>query len=398
MQHLQEITPKYNDRDCILCGESELKGVYERPGYILQTSTHRLRFDLGYQLCKECGLVFMNPQLTPDCWREYLANDSFSPMDGSEDIRFFDKNLRAVEKNFYQDNLNSGMSFLEIGCGDGHFLAYIKTVFGCRTLGIDLSRRHLDYAGEKLGLDVRYMAFEEFPVKAGPFDIIYSHHCMEHLADPLAGFAKVRKLLADNGRFILEVPSVHYPLMSFRDMFSCHNFLFSPATMRTAISRAGLTIIAAEEKESLFYILKKTAPSAAKTAPDNYAQVARSLARSLASYNDNIAKVCARLERHLERWHENRTRVAIWGAGEHTLSLLQEFDFSRIDIRCIIDSNACKWGSTLGGYRIVAPSVLDEENIDEILISSNAYEVEIADKINELAPSMPISTLYEDAA
>ncbi len=393
-KEIQKIIPQYKPMDCIFCPDSELEVVYNFPGYTLRSTTHHVTFDICYKICKNCGLVFMSPQLAPQCWRKYQYNCTFTVMDGHVDISHYDMTLRGIERNFQEKHIVSTSRVLEVGCGGGHFLYYLRHKYRCSVFGIDVSKRYIDYTQQVLDLPSQVVSIEDFENPPRYYDMIYSRHVIEHLDNPLYVFSKIYNLLKDDGFFIFEIPSVHMSSNSLRDIFSANNFLFSAGTIRNAIFRTGFEIIAKDEGPCLFYILRKSSPQTDYLLSD-YQAVRQSLDISIEQYRALTSRVNERLDGLIEHWQKHNSRIAIWGAGEHTTSLLNDFNLSNCDIRFIIDSNKYLWGSEIYGYKVVSPGDIPGSDIDEIIISSGGYEKEIHAQIKNIAEKMVVQTLYE---
>jgi len=103
---------------------------------------------------------------------------------------------------------------LEIGCGRGATLAWLKATRPCELLvGIELfaeaageARSHADHieCGDAEAILERVGA-------RGPYDLVLCLDVLEHLVDPWQFVARVEKLLAPGGSLVISVPNVrHY--------------------------------------------------------------------------------------------------------------------------------------------------------------------------------------------
>lgn len=72
-------------------------------------------------------------------------------------------------------------------------------------------------------------------------------------------------------------------------------------------------------------------------------------------------------------------KIVLYGAGEQGRKLIDILQFCNIEIATIVDSNAEKWGTCLGGYRIESPNVLHhiEDYILCITIQSDSVKKSI---------------------
>ena len=97
-----------------------------------------------------------------------------------------------------------------------------------------------------------------------------------------------------------------------------------------------------------------------------------------------------KLERELGDYFQNKIEnllndniktVALYGASDTALSLLDYLKKSGINIACIIDDDQEKQGSEFEGLSIISQSELANHSIDAILITSVAFEKEIKSNI-----------------
>jgi len=78
----------------------------------------------------------------------------------------------------------------------------------------------------------------------------------------------------------------------------------------------------------------------------------------------------------------SREPLAVWGAGTHTLRLLETSALAEANLVAFIDSNVRYQGKALRGLPIVGPGQFSDRSA-AILISSHVAEAEIADAIAE---------------
>ena len=100
-------------------------------------------------------------------------------------------------------------SLLEIGFGTGHLLAgAIRDLKIARVAGRDPSDLMVETAQKRLKrfrkkVEIDIAAGDDTALPEGPFDAIVALHSFQFWSDPAATLARLRGLLAPNGRFIL---------------------------------------------------------------------------------------------------------------------------------------------------------------------------------------------------
>jgi SAM-dependent methyltransferase len=99
-------------------------------------------------------------------------------------------------------------SILDIGSGRGFTLYFLKKIFRYHTtVGTQIDPAALKFSREKLGLDIYGEDLLKLDLKDGQFDLVTMWHVLEHLPDPEAYVERIRRLLKDNGKLIIEVPN-----------------------------------------------------------------------------------------------------------------------------------------------------------------------------------------------
>lgn len=122
----------------------------------------------------------------------------------------------ATEKREYDvaARFLGGDDLLEVGCGEGHFAAWVK---GARYTGLELSE-HAVASAQRRRLQVMRQDFAAFAEKhPGCFDRVCSFQVLEHLPAPDAYFKAAHRALRDGGLLITAVPADDSYLGSLHD-------------------------------------------------------------------------------------------------------------------------------------------------------------------------------------
>jgi len=130
---------------------------------------------------------------------------------------------------------------LDLGCRTGGLTRYYAE--GNEVVGVDVDREALERARERLGIETRWADVEEeLPFADGSFDVVVAGELLEHLADPGAAVAHVRRVLRPGGRFVGSVPNAFR--LKNRLRFAAgrppeddptHLQLYSPARLRALL-------------------------------------------------------------------------------------------------------------------------------------------------------------------
>jgi len=102
--------------------------------------------------------------------------------------------------------------FLEIGCGSGATLEYIKSKGASYVAGVDMNSEAINLASRK---NMDFILFanaerDELPFVNKEFDCIILADVLEHLYDPWKLLEKITQYLKDEGCILLSIPNIKY--------------------------------------------------------------------------------------------------------------------------------------------------------------------------------------------
>ncbi|MCP6719189.1 MAG: class I SAM-dependent methyltransferase [Patescibacteria group bacterium] len=124
---------------------------------------------------------------------------------------------------------------LDMGCGEKK-LAHKKRF------------PNYNFMGEVVGLDLNKTEQTDvvcdlnkgkIPFKDNYFDIVYTHHCLEHLENPVEVLLDVHRILKKGGYFLIRVPHVSY-IGSMADLTHIRLFGYSSLNFLTQGDHAQL--------------------------------------------------------------------------------------------------------------------------------------------------------------
>ena len=224
---------------CPLCQSRENEIISEKLRYESPRKAYH---------CRDCGLVFLFPQMTAEEERVFYEKEYgeiFSHEKGTTPTNLFDARLPDARTYFswIRDQVNSTSDCLELGCASGYFLATIKE--SVRSIaGIEthiLLKEHC----KKIGIPT-FDSLDE--CGDGQFDRIFMFFLLEHIGDPMSFLTSVKRVLRKNGKLFIVVPNVEDALMSLYDIPNfkpfyftpAHQFYYSRSTLTRVLNKAGL--------------------------------------------------------------------------------------------------------------------------------------------------------------
>jgi len=252
---------KKNDRlYCPLCRSVKTKKIYSGTDRVVSEYRHGDRpCDLSLFRCRECGARFLGKvayasEIVHEAYWDMLTRNlptGFAVQSGSDAI-----SMKLLDKYRKTNRL------LEIGCGDAALLNQARAD-GWRVTGIDISRKAVELARERYGLDIINGQLDEETVAwlgERSFDIILMWGVIEHLAEPLRVLRLSRALLRAGGALVLYTPnadSLFHRLarlthcltggaVSFfmeRVTIAMHTLYLTPGSLRRALRDCGFSAV-----------------------------------------------------------------------------------------------------------------------------------------------------------
>jgi ubiquinone/menaquinone biosynthesis C-methylase UbiE len=171
--------------------------------------------------CKKCDLIFSNPQPIPlDIQQHYgvppesyWTNDYFTIQPD-----YFQKEINQLRKVL---TIQEGMKSLDIGAGLGKAMIALQAV-GFDAYGFEPSQPFYERAISKMGISTEKLLLgkiEDMVYPENTFDFISFGAVLEHLYEPSESIVKAMKWLKPGGIIHIEVPSSHWLIGFFLDMY-----------------------------------------------------------------------------------------------------------------------------------------------------------------------------------
>ncbi|MFQ5537982.1 MAG: methyltransferase domain-containing protein [Gemmatimonadota bacterium] len=212
---------------CPWCGASS-----SRPG--------PRRGELSYRVCRNCGSAWIARGTV--AFRDYY--EAYDPLQVRHPSPVLRRRYEAILRKL--EGMVSGRDLLEVGCGNGHFLAVARER-GWHVRGTELSRAHVERARAQ-GLDVAYADLaEEDAWPDARVDAVVMIEIVEHVPQPRALLDAAARKLKGGGVVYLTTPNyasltgrLAGPGWSVLDPE--HVTLATPAGLRRALRASGFRV------------------------------------------------------------------------------------------------------------------------------------------------------------
>lgn len=198
--------------------------------------------------CEDCGLVFLNPQPSDEELNRIDGTGYSSGNQTDEGSRAASELKQAAAKQYlsqilrYRGEITGRL--LEVGCGDGDFLA-LAEADGWQVTGLEYSTIACDKARKRLkNGEVRQGELHQAGFEAEQFDVCVVSGALERVRSALQFLREVRRVLKPNGTLFLTavcVNSSSAPLrrQNFTGFKAELLTYFDDQTLQTALFKSG---------------------------------------------------------------------------------------------------------------------------------------------------------------
>lgn len=383
---------QYTKRNCVCCGSAALETLYEIRDVRVVLPSASVSLVITVQICRDCGLVFLNPVGSEDFYQEYYR----SYLRVTAAAEGAGRGRKREQQHEYCwariSGYEQGGRVFDIGAHDGSLLNLFQAD-GWQVNGCDFSRSGIRFARENFGIFLDQMDFLATDYPAGTFDVITIFQVLEHILEPMPLLLKAREYLRDDGVFILEIPNLDKPsadnLANYFDFE--HVSYFELSSMTNILARAGFKVASSEvyQRNLALRVVARKADRGDIVTNSYQENRARVLA-----YRDQYLQIKAQIEHRLRPYLDRE--VILYGAGQHTEQLLREIGPAGLPkIVALVDSSPEKWGREVLGYEVKPPQWLADPTAEVVVISSFSFVRAIAETITSVNPRLQIVDLYD---
>lgn len=215
-------------------------------------------------LCPRCGLVFI-PR-SADEKHDYYRQDGYytespnlsaRPLLTSRHLLLGLARERVERMDELLGTRISGRRVLDIGCGYGEILGYLRLRRDCEVLGMEASVRAAKVGSELFGVRIVPALLEDQQAGEGTFDLVICNHTLEHVDDPARFLALLKQRMKPDGLLYLEVPNVLWPSGGFTldaFLYDEHLQTFSSWNLHLLLRQCGLAARAYSDRDFLRFV------------------------------------------------------------------------------------------------------------------------------------------------
>lgn len=374
---------------CAVCGSHKADVIYES---VQPTGSVLGKVNVRLVMCRNCGFVYTSPRPNLQALLDYYTQSSFASGQTYHDIDPSSRHgrLTAERVSFIQSCLAEfpGGRLLDIGASFGDLLMALNSP-GWDLFGLEPSQRAVELARAH-GLDMIHSDIESIDIDGlGRFEAVCMISLLEHLYDPKLAMSRVAELLKSEGVLVLEVPDSTRPFPTVAEFYSFeHLSHFTLGSLSRLLAQFGFEVVSIDENVSVPNLRVAARKGESKGLHYSFPDDGKQLLEAIQWYEDKKKtleqSLHARLSSRVRKWRREQKKVALYGAGIHTLFLLNLVDFDDC-IVCLLDSDPAKIGTRFIDWEVYGPESIRQLGLNAIVISSRDYQEEIYRRIQHRA-------------
>lgn len=380
-------------QSCPVCGSAYVRPLFELPQLpVLNTVLWRsreeaqrtARGDIHLTFCPSCGHLYnrtFDPQLI-----EYTIGYENS----LHYSNVFQRYIRDLVESLASRYALKGKTVLEIGCGQGDFLALLCERAHCAGIGFDPA--YVEAPASSSGQDRTILIRDLYSPRYAAIkaDLIICRQTLEHIAEPGQMLRDLRRTIGERDTPIFfEVPNALDHLSS-RDVWVLiyeHISYYSPASLAAGFATAGFDVRAPRELFGTLFlgIEASPAPGAGRLPADEQSARLREVSLLVEGFREAGPATLKRWEERFKEYGDRGERVVVWGAGARCTNFLNLIRGASL-VEYVVDINPRKHGTYVSGsgQKIVPPDFLVEYRPSIVVLLNPMYQREISATLAEL--------------
>lgn len=232
---------------CPVCGSSNIQQQITA----IDQTVSKQQFEIWH--CNACTARFTQDVPELEKIGDYYKSDSY--ISHSDTKKGFinwlyhvirNRTLASKKKLLVKETGLLKASLLDVGCGTGAFLNYMRTQ-GWGVVGLEPDETARQKAAELYSIEPEPIQ-NLFIQKPGSFNAITMWHVMEHVHDLHGYMDQLKNLLAPTGKLFIAVPNyTSYDAELYEQYWAAydvprHLYHFSPASMKLLIEKHGMKL------------------------------------------------------------------------------------------------------------------------------------------------------------
>lgn len=382
-------------RKCPICGTLQGEAIKKISINISTEMREKIAYPNSYDVvsCNDCGMLFADAELTKEDVDNYYIN-----------CNMYD-NVSDVKKDVYDEVCELYYSaikpyttlkshIIDIGCGNGRFLRYLKEKGFKELYGLDpaVNSIHKLESSQIKGIvgSIYDEVTEELERK---FDVVICSGVLEHLLLPDIGLKNLVKLLSHKGILYLAVPNAEGFEKYLREIPNYFNQehinYFTSNTLDSLCTRNGL--VRCSPKEECYHVMCPSSPEMVISAVycKGNSEGLRiehddSGAKSSKAYFAKIEQKQQKTQNIVKELLKGGDQIIIWGTGGFAASLVKDIPELLDKTAFFVDNDSNKQRDTFFGRNVISPKMLEHYTQMTIVVCVMMNCISIKEQIKEM--------------
>lgn len=232
---------------CIVCGNKENIVFLKCTDFFISKENFTIKS------CKSCGFRFTADAPAQENIGKYYKSEEYISHSNTQKgminkLYHIVRNIMLARKWKLVKSHTPGMEILDIGCGTGYFLNFMKQK-GYASTGIEVDDAARNFATQNFGLTVfsPEIISKEAPIQK--YDIITLWHVLEHLHDAGKYLNWIFNSLKPDGKLIIAIPNCTSPDAAYYKQFWAaydvprHLWHFSPSSFEKYLNKFDFSLM-----------------------------------------------------------------------------------------------------------------------------------------------------------
>lgn len=331
--------------------------------------------DISLKQCLNCGLIQAAGDPVP-YYRDVIRASGVS-----DEMRAF-RNRQYSE--WVHENQLAGKKIIEIGCGAGEYMNFMKTA-GVQVYGLEHLKKSVE-AACKGGLNVfeGFVENEYYGIPNAPYDGFYIMNFLEHIPQTGSFLRGICNNLSECSYGLVEVPNFDMMLKKslYSEFIQDHLCYFTEETLRNVLENNGFEVL---KCKSIWYDYIISA------------QVKKRSYTDISGFAEKHMQIKRQMKRFMEDQKSKGNNIAVWGAGHQALANLSLLEMSGY-IKFVVDSADFKQNKYTPSTHIPisAPERLKNHEVQMVIIMAAGYSNEVASIMDREYPEIEKVILTEE--
>lgn len=384
---------KFVNRKCPVCQRNVGNVIYHIDMHLPDGVFLPEQYDVVS--CTNCGFTYADVNATQETYNTYYRQCNLY----SESTALkseFDEEINKQRYDLIKKYICKDSYIIDLGCGNGSMLAYLKMQGYQYLTGIDPSEQSIDVLKQNGIQGCVGNIFDEVnPNLKGKFDAVICTAVIEHIYDLNKFMLQCQQYLNFQGSIIVEAPNVESFARYIRDIPNYFNHehinYFSLCSLDNLFLKYGFKRESPEmdcrktickklwKEEILIAVYRKNVNNQVTIKKDDVSS--RAICDYLNQEKDVLKQRCSQLRNYIGRYQQ----VIVWGTGALAMQMIADIPEMIEKTMYFVDNNTIKYSMKFCGKPIYPPNQLMKENtLCPIIILSMMNAEDIVKQIHDM--------------